>query len=93
MFEVQEKQCETCIYRPECGIDIKKLEARVADKDAPGFFSSYRICHHSNTACCAGFWVRHNNSFSLGQIAQRLNAVEFVSHDTLKRKGKKNGKP
>jgi hypothetical protein len=82
MFKVQRKACATCIYRKDSALDIKKLEAQVADKF--GGFKGHRICHHSKDACCRGFWNKHKDKFQAGQIAQRLNLVEFVSHDTLK---------
>jgi hypothetical protein len=43
-----------------------------------GFFVGYRICHHSEDVCCRGFWNRHSEHFTLGQIAKRLGMVEFV---------------
>jgi hypothetical protein len=66
----------------EFGLDLKQLEAQVADKY--GGFKGHRICHHSDDACCRGFWNKHKDSFALGQIAQRLSVVEFVNTDTLK---------
>jgi hypothetical protein len=48
-----------------------------------GYFKGHRICHHSKDACCRGFWNRHKNHFTAGQLAQRLNAVEFVDEDVL----------
>ena len=85
-MKVQKTQCSTCIYRPDSPLDLAKLEADVAD--GYGGFKGHRICHHSNDACCAGFWARHKNEFQLGQIAQRLGMVEFVQDDTLKGKTK-----
>lgn len=85
-MRVQKTQCSTCIYRPDSPLDLKKLEADVAD--GYGGFKGHRICHHSDDACCAGFWARHKNEFQLGQIAQRLGMVEFVEDDTLKGKTK-----
>ena len=85
MFEVQSKQCETCIYKPTSTLDLKKLEADIADPHMAGFFKGYRVCHHSKTACCRGFWNRFKNKFQMGQIAQRLGMVTFVKHDTLKK--------
>lgn len=85
-FRVQKKPCETCIYKKSCALDIKKLEADVADKHMPGLFEKHRQCHHTdkkNAACCRGFWNRHKDKFPAGQIAQRLNMVEFVEVDTL----------
>lgn len=79
MFKVQEKMCTTCIYRASSPLDLKQLEAQVADKH--GGFKGHRICHHSAEACCAGFWAKHKNEFALGQIAQRLDAVTYVQED------------
>lgn len=84
MFRVQQKMCRTCIYRPDSQLDLEELEAQVADQY--GGFSGHRLCHHADDAdavCCRGFWDRHKDKFALGQIAQRLNAVEFVDVDTL----------
>lgn len=79
MFKVQSKACDTCIYRSDSSLDIKTLEAQIADKY--GGFKGHRICHHSKDACCRGFWQRHKNKFQLGQVAQRLNMVQFVDDD------------
>ena len=81
-FRVQKKQCETCIYRPENPLDLEVLEEAI--KDQHGFFSSHRTCHHSEDVCCRGFWDRHKDEFQTGQLAQRLDAVDFVEVDTLK---------
>jgi hypothetical protein len=83
-MRVQKTQCSTCIYRPDSPLDLAKLEAAVAD--GYGGFTGHRICHHSDDACCAGFWARQKNEFQLGQIAQRLGLVKFVEDDTLKDK-------
>jgi len=81
MFAVQDKQCATCIYRKNSPLDLKVLEAQIADPKMEGFFIGYRICHHSKTACCRGFWNRHKDKFTMGQIAQRLGLVKFVKDD------------
>ena len=83
MFKVQKRMCETCIYRPESPLDVAELERQVADKH--GGFRGHRQCHHTNEtpACCRGFWDRHKDEFQLGQVAQRLNCVEFVEIDEL----------
>lgn len=81
MFKVQTKQCATCIYRPDSPLDLKALEAAIADPSMPGFFCGYRVCHHSEDACCAGFWARYKDHFTLGQVAQRLNMVAYVQED------------
>lgn len=78
-FDVQARLCSTCIYRPESPLDLAKLEAEVADPHMRGFFTSYRVCHQSDHACCAGFWVRHKDHFQLGQLAQRLGWLRKVS--------------
>lgn len=83
-FKVQLRSCATCIYRKDSPLDLKALEAEVADDY--GGFKNFRRCHHSSIACCRGFWNKHKNEFQAGQLAQRLNMVEFVEHDTLKRK-------
>lgn len=82
-LEVQRRQCATCIYRSDSPLDLAHLESEVADDYMDGFFKGPRICHHSESAVCAGFWARHKDSFAAGQIAQRLGMVQFVDHDTL----------
>lgn len=82
-LRVQDRQCATCIYRPDSPLDLKKLEADVADPKMAGYFVGPRICHHSTTAVCRGFWNRHKDDFTAGQIAQRLNVVAFVRDDTF----------
>lgn len=84
MLEVQKKACATCIYRKDSPLDLKALEAQVADDHLEGYFKGHRVCHHSDTAVCRGFWNRHKDNFTAGQLAQRLNCVRFVEHDTLK---------
>jgi hypothetical protein len=86
MFEVQQQMCSTCIYKPDSPLDIEALEKRIEDKHMSGFLTTFRQCHHSETACCRGFWEKHKNDFTIGQIVQRLGLVEFVNHDTLKGK-------
>lgn len=82
-FRVQRRPCATCIYRADSPLDLSALEGAIADPHCPGFFTGYRICHHSTSACCAGFWARHREHFMLGQLAQRLGFVEYVNDDTL----------
>lgn len=81
-FAVQAKPCATCIYRTNLPLDLKKLEADVVD--GFGGFHGYRVCHHSKSACCRGFWNRHKDKFALGQIAQRLGMVKFVKEDAFR---------
>jgi hypothetical protein len=85
MFQVQIKPCNSCIYRRDSPLDIKKLEAEI--KDVYGVFVTHRQCHHTsgkNPACCAGFWARYKNEFQAGQLAQRLGLVKFMNIDNLK---------
>jgi hypothetical protein len=82
-FQVQDKACATCIYRKDSPLDLAQLEAVIADPYVAGMFTGHRICHHSETACCRGFWNKHKDHFTAGQIAQRLQLVEFVRHDTF----------
>lgn len=89
-FEVQRTACSTCIYKKDCPLDIQQLEDQI--KDIRGDFEGYRVCHHSGTACCRGFWNRHKDDFPAGQIAQRLNAVEYVDHDVLVKRCDECGK-
>jgi hypothetical protein len=79
MFKVQKKMCATCIYRPDSPLDLKRLEDAVRDPSGFKGFRTYRICHHSENVCCRGFWEAHKDEFQLGQIAQRLGMVEFVT--------------
>ena len=94
MLEVQSKLCSSCIYRSDSPLDLQKLEADVADPKMAGFFKGYRVCHHApdrRKVCCRGFWDRHRDKFTVGQLAQRLNLVKFVNIDRFK-KGKTRAK-
>jgi hypothetical protein len=80
-FRVQNKPCSICIYRKDSPLDLAKLEADIADPHMG--FRGHRICHHSDDACCRGFWNAYKDEFPAGQIAQRLGLVTFVEVDTL----------
>lgn len=82
-FKVQRQRCETCIYRKDSALNLAALEAQVRDPHMG--FKGYRACHHARAGdvCCRGFWDHHRDEFALGQIAQRLNVVEFVTVDDL----------
>ena len=41
-MKVAAKQCETCIYRADSPLDLKQLEAEVADPYVPGLFRAHR---------------------------------------------------
>lgn len=80
-FKVRNRRCKTCIYRNNSALDIKRLEKEIADPSMSGFFETFRACHDvypDTDLCCRGFWNRHKDDFQLGQLAQRLDAVEFV---------------
>lgn len=80
-FRVKRRRCPTCIYRKGMGWHLDHLEAQIADPKMEGFFVGYRECHHAKRGggvCCRGFWDHHKDDFTAGQIAQRLNLVEFV---------------
>lgn len=84
MFKVQAQQCASCIYRPDSPLDLQQLETAIADPHLEGRFRGHRICHHSKDVCCRGFWDAHKDHMTgLGQIAQRLNMVQFVDVDTM----------
>jgi len=85
-LDVQRTPCATCIYRPESPLGLASLEAAIADPQMPGFFTGYRICHHSTRAVCAGFWARHKDACTVGQLAQRLGLVRFVRDDRFSTK-------
>lgn len=81
---VQAQQCRTCIYRPDSTLDIRQLEAQIADRRMPGFFRRARACHHASMyVCCRGFWNQHKDHFTVGQLAQRLGLVTFITVDEL----------
>ena len=52
------------------------LEDQVRDDHTDGF-KGFRVCHHHDSACCRGFWNAHKDEFQLGQLAQRLDAVNL----------------
>ena len=79
MFKVQSKRCATCIFNSNSPLDLAELLSEVADDH--GGFTGHRVCHHSDDVCCRGFWDKYKNDFQLGQVAQRLNMVEFVDVD------------
>lgn len=78
-LKVQAEACSTCVYRKDSRLDPDALDDRVRDPHIG--FKGYRICHHSDDACCRGFWNRHKDEFAAGQIAQRLGLVEYVHDD------------
>jgi len=84
VLEIQSRMCDTCIYRPDSGLDVRELERQIADPRMAGFFRGYRACHHApdrRAVCCRGFWDRHKDRFTWGQIAQRLRLLVFVTVD------------
>ena len=76
MLRVQKNQCATCVYKEGSPVDPGPLEDAIRTKY--GDFHSFRVCHSSENACCAGFWEKHKDHFQMGQLAQRLDMVEWV---------------
>lgn len=87
-FEVQRTLCASCIYRSDSSLDLQKLEADIADPKMAGYFLGYRACHHApdrRGVCCAGFWAKHKDHFTAGQLAQRFGLVVLVDVDRFKK--------
>lgn len=85
-LQVQQRMCSTCIYRPDSPLDIEKLERDVADPHMEGYFVGSRECHHAKRGSkivCRGFWNKHKDNFTAGQLAQRLGLVRFVDVDVM----------
>lgn len=83
-FQVQKELCSTCIFKKESGFDLRALLKAITDRF--GFFKGYRECHHAKRGsgvCCRGFWNAYKDDFATGQIAQRLDLVEYVEVDVL----------
>ena len=74
-FKVRRSRCVSCIYNPDSPLDLAELEGQALRNDG------FRICHHTDDACCRGFWNRHRNHFSLGRFMQMLGAVVEVDDD------------
>lgn len=89
MLQVQQRMCATCIYRKDSSLNIKELERQIADPFMKGYFKGARLCHHAPDRAkvvCKGFWDRHKDKFTAGQLAQRLKCVVFVNIDRFKKK-------
>lgn len=78
-FKVQEKMCETCIYRPDSPLDLEKLEGQV--RDNYGGFKGHRICHHSSDVCCAGFWAKHKNDFAMEELVDEIQSANRAERE------------
>jgi hypothetical protein len=95
-LKVQDRQCDSCIYRRDSSLDIRELERQIADPRMAGHFRGSRLCHHAPDRAgvvCRGFWNRHKDHFDAGQIAQRLGIVEFVRVDRFAEKAPRAGRP
>ena len=75
-FQVMAQACDTCIYRNDSPFDLKRLEDEVRDPHIG--FKEHRVCHNAENVCFRGFWNAHKDEFPAGQIAQRMDAVEFI---------------
>jgi len=65
---------------------VAELEAALLDRYV--FFSGFRICHHSGTACRGVFGTGTRISFRLAKSRKRLRLVRFVEHDQIERQTK-----
>ena len=84
-FLVRKTACTTCIYRKDSNLDLADLEDQVRDPHMG--FAGYRVCHyHTKQVCCRGFWNAHKDEFQAGQLAQRLNLIEFTDEKYLDKK-------
>jgi hypothetical protein len=83
MLKVQQKQCATCIFNVRFWSkkELSRFLVEIKDPHMRGHYYTHRICHHSKDAVCAKFWAQYKDRFNVGQIAQRLNLVEYVDHD------------
>ena len=68
-MKIRDRQCATCIYRPDSLLNLPALEAEIADPRMLGHFRGARACHSegwpSTDVICAGFAERHgDDSFS-----------------------------
>ena len=81
-MRIRDRQCETCIYRPDSLLrdDLPALESEIADPAMPGHFAGWRICHtDGGDTCCAGFAARHGDDCTAIQVVRRLAAAMGVS--------------
>ena len=76
-FSVRRTMCNTCIYKPDCVLDMQAIEDAVHDER--GFMVKWRECHHhpDRQRCCRGFWERHRHECGPTRLALRLQVVEF----------------
>lgn len=84
-LRVQREKCETCIFGRSV-LELGPLLDEVRDPHVRGYFRSWRVCHHSRDAVCQGFWEAYKDKFDVGQVAQRLNLVKYVSDDITREK-------
>lgn len=82
-FKVRRRPCSTCIYGRNTPVrqSVEALEKEVTDRY--GSIEGYRVCHHTDDACCKGFWDRHKKDFALGRLALGYGLVEYVDDDIL----------
>lgn len=83
-MKVQEHKCNQCLFSNNRIVSTKRAEQIIKKciRD-----DSFFVCHKSSIeskdghgdVCCRGFWDNFKDRFNLGRIAQRLNAVKFVS--------------
>ena len=73
-MRIRERQCSTCIYRPDSVLNLPALEAEIRDRH--GHFHKARACHSADwpatDVICAGFAARHGDDCTPVQIVRRL---------------------
>jgi hypothetical protein len=80
-FEVYEKSCANCLFSPERIVSPKRATDVLKDCLARDTFF---VCHKSSLSdgdrqvCCKRFYEAFGDMVQIIQIAQRLDAVEFV---------------
>lgn len=83
-FAVMAERCDECLFGPDKIVSNKRradLLREIRRQD------SYFVCHKASSAgvraACRGDWEQ-NGCGQLGRIAERLNAVLFVTEEQLR---------
>jgi len=76
MLKVCKKQCDQCLFSPNKIVSAaRKTELLKECRSSDSHF----VCHKTEDAVCAGFRSRYQTN--LMRIAERLNAIEFVTQE------------
>jgi hypothetical protein len=85
-FKVMKEQCDECLFSPQRIVSARRMAQLLKEccRDDTHF-----ICHKATIegkeACCRAFYDQNPGATNLMRIAGRLNAVEFVTIDDLRR--------